>query len=1062
MNFRNLAFLFAVVSLAAQEEIGLPSWRYYPHEEYGAMPQNWHFTQDHKGLMYAANSMGVLIYDGVRWETIKVPSRLVRSVAADDTGRVWVGAYGDLGYLHTDAVGNTRYVSLMEFVPDSQKKISDVWSIVPTAHGVYFSTRQSLFVWNGHAMKIFPGDYGWVSLIDHTVYATKNKTGLMKADGDSLVLIPGTESDADNILSIFPWLGKLFFFDGKLGLLSFDGQKVAVFSSALTKIFNREWANRVAVLPGGEIAVSTHRKGIAVIDSTGRITRWLNTSTGFVTDDVKNLFVDREGGLWAALENGIARIALSSPSSYFNEGMGLKGTVESMCRWRGRLLIGTGSGAFTMRYNRGIQFEKIPDIDGQCFDFLNAGDAVIAATGDGIFEINERVRKLAGYRSAVIKRSIANPNIALLGLKEGLAVIEKQNGRWIDRGVMPDIHEQIRTIEQTADGTWWLGSLNQTVMRLTLDVKDPLKNPVIERFGKQHGLPTGQNRVFMIDNKLFFATEKGIKFFDGQEFIPDTSFGAKLADGSYWVYNLYEDYTKNVWIIAGHQEAFTNEVLAAYPQHDGHYTTEHKQFLEISQYPIYRTYAEPNGVVWLGGPEGLIRYDTRGKSNVDAPFFTLIRKAAVRGDSAIAGGTLDFHDHALRFEYAATSYVKEAATLFQYKLEGFDPDWSEWTAESRKDYTNIPEGRYRFLVRARNIYGNVSEPAVFEFRIKPPWYRTGWMYALYTFAVVALAYGIIRWRLDFLKKRNEELENKVEERTAALESARREIEAQRDYLKSVNVQLEAAIQELKETQIQLVQSEKMASVGQMVAGLAHEINNPLTFVIPNLDLMQSQIQSLETLLTKVKNEDGNAEEFLQQLDDFRSAIQSAKTGSERIKDIVHNLRTFTRHDAHGIAEAEIESHLNQALDLFFNQYSDIRFEKSFAFNQPVRINIQEMNLCFVNILSNAVLAIRDAESKNLLKAEEGRILIATEEITFSEKHFAKITFKDNGIGISSDVMPHIFEPFFTTRPVGDGKGLGLSETYAIVKKHGGEIEVKSNANGGTSVAVLIPLENVRA
>ncbi|MBX7151082.1 hypothetical protein K1X84_05540 [bacterium] len=1061
MNFKILIFLFAAVSLAAQDEIGLPSWRYYTNKEYDATPQNWYFTQDQHGLVYVANSMGVLMYDGVRWETINVPSRLVRSVAADDTGRVWVGAFGDFGYLHTDAVGRTRYVSLKEFVPDSLKKFSDVWCVVPTPHRIYFSTDQSLFVWNGQSLKIIPGKYGWIANIEGTVYISKNKSGLLKAEGDSLIPIPGTESTAnDNILSIFSWLGKIFLFDGKLGLLFFDGKEISEFSPSLSQVLLHEWPNRTIVLPNNQIAVSTYQQGIAVIDSAGKITRWLNTSTGFVSDDVKSLFLDREGGLWAGLENGIARVALSSPSSYFNESMGLKGTVESMCRWREHLFVGTGFGAYRM--DGGSHFEKIPGIDGQCFDFLNVGDAVIAATGDGIFEINDHVRKLAPYRSAVAAQSVIDPNLALFGLKEGLAVIERQNGQWINRGLMPGIHEQIRSIKQIADGSWWLGTLNQTLIRLKLDSHDPLKNPVIERFGEKHGLPTGQNRVFIISNKLFFGTEKGIKTFDGEKFIPDTTFGSPLADGSHWVYDLYEDYTKNVWIIKGFGESFANEIIVAYPQPDGRYVTESKPFLEISQYPIYRTYAEPDGIVWLGGPEGLIRYDTHLTLDVDASFSALIRKAAVRGDSAIARGTLDFLDNALRFEYAATSYVKEASNLFQYKLEGFDPDWSEWTNETRKDYTNIPEGRYRFLVRARNIYGNISEPAVFEFRIKPPWYRTGWIYALYTFTFVALAYGMIRWRLSALKKQTMELESKVEERTAALESARREIEAQRDYLKSVNVQLEAAIQELKETQIQLVQSEKMASVGQMVAGLAHEINNPLTFVIPNLDLIQSRIQSFEKLLKKIETDGGNIPKTsFQQLDDFRSAIESAKTGSERIKNIVHNLRTFTNYDAHGIAETEIEPHLNQALDLFFNQYADIRFEKSFTFNRTVSANIQELNLCFVNILSNAVLAIHDAESRKLINEGEGRILITTEPAFYSEKNFVKITFKDNGIGISPEVLPHIFEPFFTTRPVGDGKGLGLSETYAIVKKYGGEIEVENNPEGGTSVAVLIPEANFR-
>jgi signal transduction histidine kinase len=191
------------------------------------------------------------------------------------------------------------------------------------------------------------------------------------------------------------------------------------------------------------------------------------------------------------------------------------------------------------------------------------------------------------------------------------------------------------------------------------------------------------------------------------------------------------------------------------------------------------------------------------------------------------------------------------------------------------------------------------------------------------------------------------------------------------------------------------------------------------------------------------------------VEEIKGSINATVIGSNRIKEIVANLRTFTGHHVEDIVETNIAAHLNHAINLFFNQYQNIQFQKEFLSQRTVDVRVQEISQCFINILTNAVQAIRDAEKNRIVEAGKGRIHIRTENASFQNEEAVKITINDNGIGIPSDVVSKIFEPFFTTRLVGHGRGLGLSEVYAIIKHHQGHIDIRSEENRGTTVEMIL-------
>ena len=293
-----------------------------------------------------------------------------------------------------------------------------------------------------------------------------------------------------------------------------------------------------------------------------------------------------------------------------------------------------------------------------------------------------------------------------------------------------------------------------------------------------------------------------------------------------------------------------------------------------------------------------------------------------------------------------------------------------------------------------------------------------------------------------LKKFAAELEDKVRERTGELTAT--------------NSELTQALNELKSAQSQLIQQEKMASLGQLVAGVAHELNNPIGFIYANFPHLEAYANTLLTLLDELCKlpmpEDTRQEmaarlaaadlEFLRQ--DLLKIIRSGQNGATRVKEIISSLRSFSRLDEAILKTAQLEDGLDDTLALLHHHYKKrISIVKDYHLNIPVLCRPGQLNQVFMNIIYNAIQATPDSGTINVNTHKEG--------------DWAVVVVSDTGKGIAPEILGRIFDPFFTTKKVGEGTGLGLSISYGIVKSHGGRIEVKSEAGKGSTFTIFLPL-----
>ncbi|HNS17989.1 MAG TPA: ATP-binding protein [Bacteroidales bacterium] len=807
--FLTTAWGFQAGNLCRGQEVGNPFIKNLGPETYNAHSQNFTVAQDKRGVMYFGNFSGILEYDGDQWRLIPTENiSRVSSLSIAANGIVYVGARGEMGYLSPDPSGNMAFVSLNDLIPSDYRNFLDVLGTYATSKGVYFVTEQFIFFYDFDFIQVTEVDGGVLSsqCIHDTLYCWVENKGLVKyGHGHPELLVDRHSGDGILEIRVLITVNDTTFLLGTAGqgLFWLRGRDVEGFrTNAGTDLTGIQFRCGVQ-LQDGTFAFGTERNGIIIVEPGGNIRQVINAKNGLRNDNVAFLYKGREGNLWAALNNGLALIAIPSPISYFVEQRGISGGVTDITRINSTLFVSTYQGLF--HYDMPDHtFKSVSGITTGCWAILPDDDGLLAATSKGVYQVRGlRPVLITEGSSYALCRSAFNPSILYAGQTGSMLVMEKTTGQWKTRSTVTGINGEIMEIAEEKDGSVWM---NTPLSGLYL--YRPAASALIQRYDTTSGLPfmTG-NHLSKLTSGIQLNTRQGLyrynpesKAFEVFQLFPEDSINRNI-----WLKSTVEDHQGNLWTTNGDDKGIT-----FYRRNQGilseKVTTPYRPLNDLV---VWNIYTEKNGIVWFGGPDGLFRYDPSVHTHHDVDFQTLIRQVTIKGDSTVFRGTfydrdgitagqpgeyppmaIDYAHNSILFEYASVSMHVRGENEYQYILEGFDKGWSEWRNENTKEYTNLPKGDYVFRVRSKNAYDRISNDAVFSFRILTPWYRLWWAYLLYALILGGIVYLIVRLRSRKLLKEKQALEEVIQERTTEVVRQKEEIEHKSLELSEKNYELE--------------------------------------------------------------------------------------------------------------------------------------------------------------------------------------------------------------------------------------------------------------------------------
>jgi signal transduction histidine kinase/ligand-binding sensor domain-containing protein len=405
--------------------------------------------------------------------------------------------------------------------------------------------------------------------------------------------------------------------------------------------------------------------------------------------------------------------------------------------------------------------------------------------------------------------------------------------------------------------------------------------------------------------------------------------------------------------------------------------------------------------------------------------------------------TLPYNKNNITLEYLAIHYANPQKNKYKYQLEHYDNDWREVGNQREAFYPNLPPGEYVFRLKAANDKGLWNEDGVtLRIIINAPWWRTYWAYIAYVLVAAAIAYGLNRYFHGRVLKMERE-----KNRARELEQAR---EIQIAYHK-----LEETYETLKATQTQLIHSEKMASLGELTAGIAHEIQNPLNFVNNFSEINAELIDEVQYELKS-----GKTNGITDLLESIRENEQKIGYHGKRADSIVKGMLQHSRMSAGQMEMTDLNAIADEYIRLSYHGIRGKNKNFSAAFRTKFddsigRINIvrQDIGRVLLNLFNNAFYAVAEKQDQHI---DGYQPAVEVETKKYPDK--IEIRVSDNGIGIPQKNMDRIFQPFFTTKPAGQGTGLGLSLSFDTVRAHNGNIRVESTEGKGSTFIIELPLD----
>ena len=866
---------FYLPGTAQIKGIGLPFIVNHPRDVYNAGTQNWSVTQSSNGFMYFGNNDGILEYNGTEWNLYPMPNNsVVRKVKASGDS-IFAGAFEEIGYLAPDDGGILSWNSLTHLIPPRYRNFDEVWNIYTDQNRIIFQSFEYIFIFEGKRVEVIEPEksFGFMHQAGGAFYVTEEEKGLMRLDGETLIPVSDHPVFFRNEISCIIPFGSDHTLIGTSndGLFILDGNTMTPWHSEVNAFLLADNLYSGIRLNDGNLAFGSVSEGVFITDHSGNILQHLNRTKGLQNNTILDMFQDRHDNLWMGLDNGIDYVEISSPLTMFDHNYNIE-SVYATTVHNNILYVGTNQGLFaaSMQYmeNRADDhtgFRLIEGTRGQVWSLEVIDNTLLCGHNYGAFQIDgfsaRQISDIRGFWS-FFKPDLSG-NMVVAGTYNGLVRLQNQGGNWQMKDEIGGFRESSRSIFPDSNNVLWVAHGYRGLFKLKMS-SDLSMVEKVYLYHDEANLPAElPYNIQDVHNEMRVTTRNGIFFYDHnlQTFIPDDALN-NLFKNKGFIDKIHQDESGNLWY-------YTDDYLGVMRMlEDGTYRDITSPFTRVNPFllPAFQNLfkLDPHHV-FIGSQKGLIHYDPRiinDYQQTEDVFFTEILFYGRQNSDSLLTYSKEIMDnqanipvqpHAMnsvRFRFTTPIFENPDEIRFSFRLLGFETEWSDWTANNFKEYTNLREGDYVFEIKVQNAFGVESTPLEFHFTIEPPFLRSTTAYVIYGLLLaVIIGANAYYYRKRMLRIRQRE-KIRHEKRLARKEeifkaqtalSEKEIVELRNEGLKN---EMQHKNKELANATMHLIQKNKTLT----------ELKNDLARLLKNMPDDHPDRQNVSNLLKKVNRD----------------------------------------------------------------------------------------------------------------------------------------------------------------------------------------------------------------
>ena len=772
-----------ILSAASAAHANYPVVRNFSKTEYRSGTQNWSISQDSDGgCVYFANNSGLVEFDGNSWSTYPIKNYTnVRSVLSE-SGKIYAGGFNEFGFYCLDASGKMEYHSETSRMP-IEGGTEEIWKILKLDECLFLQSNKDVLKFDGTSFERYrTEDKIECSAIGRgTVLIATRKNGIMALSGSDFVTMPGSD-----------------FFKGKkiCAMLNYDKDRIMVVTEE-DGIYIYDWNSLAgwnqgdmwrkmsgkqifcAATDGSSIAFGTVGDGVFIMEgSTGKAIH-LDKKTGLQNNTVLSMSFDKSGNLWLGLDKGIDYVILNSPERTLFGSDNTCGAGYASLESGGRLYLGTNQGLYYMEHSpvdgemKG-QIKNVQDMGGQVWCIEEIDGTVFCGNDRGLFVIDgNRTTRIPGISGTWKIMKMRSRQGIIMGCSyDGLFTLRKSGGKW-EHHMVEGFCESSGRFEEDRFGCIYLYHWMKGTFRLCMD-EECRKVTDITYCAENIGLPGEKNNIPNIyKGDVVLSSDKGFFRYDPDKgkVSPADELNELFQSPPKGLDMSQSPWNDDIIFTSGDMNAI------AYTDRDGKRRIDSLALNGIAQKQIlgFENICFINGdCILLNTEDGFSIIDTgkikngytkesslvfiKGISTVNGTEYSPVFGA--RNPEYASGKEIrvPYSSNSLRFDFVCPQYEDKNAIMYSYMLERYDSQWSEYTAESYKDYTKLPFGRYTFRAKAINLLDNSESETAIQFSIAAPWYASVPAFAFYFFLLSVLGYILLRMAENISKKRTRELE----------------------------------------------------------------------------------------------------------------------------------------------------------------------------------------------------------------------------------------------------------------------------------------------------------------